>query len=168
MKDDLERLLDEAIAARRSAAVLSRRQQREELALQEFKEEFGEELDNAYAAATPSESTCNLYFKLFREFAEWLRTDDRSSLPATGVAVFNYLFHLALNGAPLPRIKNVAAAIAWSHEVGGHYLDAAYIQVGLAAIAKLLSPDDGGGESLPSRTNITLGNGDVVPAAGGT
>jgi hypothetical protein len=155
MKDDLERLLDEAIAARRSAAVLSRRQQREMLALQEFKEEFGEELDNAYAATTPSESTCNLYFKLFREFAEWLRTDDRSSLPATGVAVFNYLMHLVLNGASLPRIKNVAAAISWSHEVDGHYLDAAYIRAALAVAVKLLSPDGGGGESLPARTTIT-------------
>ena len=167
MKDALDELMDEAIAARRRAAILSRRQQRELLALQEFKEEFGEELDNAYAAATPPESTCNLYFKLFREFAEWLRTDDRSSLPATGVAVFNYLFHLALNGTPLPRIKNVAAAISWSHEVGGHYLDAAYIQVGLAAIAKLLSPDDGGGELLPAGTDIVAGSGEMPLAAQG-
>ena len=76
MRDPVPDLLDEAIAARRRAAILSRRRQREELALQEFKEEFGKELDDAYAATTPSESTCNLYFKLFREFAEWLRTDN--------------------------------------------------------------------------------------------
>ena len=74
------------------------------------------------------------------------------ALPAAGATVASYLIHLALDGTSLPQIKAAASAIAWFHDCGGHYLDACYIQAALAVAAKLLSPDDGGGEPLPARS----------------
>ena len=88
-------------------------------------------------------------------FRDWVRPDQVSALPAAGATVASYLIHLALDGTSLPQIKAAASAIAWFHDCGGHYLDACYIQAALAVAAKLLSPDDGGGESLPARTTIT-------------
>jgi hypothetical protein len=157
MKDDLERLLDEAIVARRSAAALSLRQQRELLVTQSFDEAFAEELADAYARATPPEPTRKLYARRFESFRDWVRPDQVSALPAAGATVASYLIHLALDGTSLPQIKAAASAIMWFHDCGAHYLDACYIQAALAVAAKLLSPDDGGGESLPV-TNIIAGS----------
>ena len=75
MKDDLERLLDETIVARRSAAALSLRQQRELLVTQSFDEAFAEELADAYARATPPEPTRKLYARRFESFRDWVRPD---------------------------------------------------------------------------------------------
>ena len=165
MKDALDELMDEAISRRNDVALLSRRQQRELLVTQEFDEAFAEELASAYAAATPPEHTRKLYGKLFEQFRDWLRPDQVSALPAAGATVASYLIRLALDDTSFARIKNVAAAIIWFHDVHGSYLDVAYINAAFAVIAKLNS-DDGGGEPLVPRTNITLGNGDVAPAAG--
>jgi hypothetical protein len=159
-EDALGQLIDEAISRRHDAAVLSRRQQRELLVTQEFDEAFAAELEAAYATATPPEHTRKLYAKLFEQFRDWLRPDQVSALPAAGATVASYLIRLALDDTSFARIKNVAAAITWFHDVHGSYLDAAYINAAFAIIAKLNS-DDGGGEPLPSRTNTVAA--DNVP-----
>ena len=105
MKDPVHELIDEAIVARMSAALLSRRQQRELLVTQEFDEAFAEELAAAYEAATPPEHTRKLYGKLFEQFRDWLRPDGVSALPAAGASVGSFLIHLSLNGTPLPKIQ---------------------------------------------------------------
>jgi hypothetical protein len=153
MKDAMLELIDEAIARRHDLALLSRRQQRELLVTQEFDEAFAEELATAYEAATPPEHTRKLYGKLFSQFRDWLRPDGVSALPAAGASVGSFLIHLALKDTPVARIKNVASAIQWFHDVHGSYLDAAYVQAAFAIIAKLNNPDGGGGEPLPV-TNI--------------
>jgi hypothetical protein len=163
MKDEVDQLIDEAIAARRSAVALSLRQQKELLVTRSFDEAFAEELADAYAIATPPENIRKLYARRFEQFRDWLRPDGVSALPAAGASAASYLIHLAVGGTPLPQIKAAASAIAWFHDCGGHYLDACYIQAALAVAAKLLSPDDGGGESLPARTTITAP--DNVPLA---
>jgi hypothetical protein len=161
MKDALDELIDEAIAARRSAAVLSLRQQRELLVTQSFDAAFADELADAYEAALPPEHTRKLYAKLFEEFRDWLRPDGVSALPAAGASVGSFLIHLALEDTPVARIKNAADSIAWFHDVHGSYLDTAYVQAAFAIIAKLNNPDGGGGEPLPV-TNIAADN---VPLA---
>jgi hypothetical protein len=163
-------LIDEAVAARRSAAALSLRQQRELLVTQSFDEAFAEDLADAYARATPDEPTRKLYARRFEQFRDWVRPDQVSALPAAGATVASYLIHLALDGTSLPQIKAAASAIEWFHDVHGSYLDRAYIQAALAVAAKLLSPDGGGGEekpvSLASRNQI-MGSDEMPLAAGG-
>jgi hypothetical protein len=153
MKDAVLELIDEAISRRHDVALLSRRQQRELLVTQEFDDAFAEELATAYEAATPPEHTRKLYGKLFEQFRDWLRPDQVSALPAAGATVASYLVRLGLDDTPFARIKNVAAAITWFHDVHGSYLDTAYLNAAFAIIAKL-NLDDGGGEPLPSRTTI--------------
>jgi hypothetical protein len=158
MTDPVHDLIDEAVAARRSAATLSLRRQRELAITREFDEAFAAELADAYARATPPEPTRKLYARRFESFRDWVRPDQVSALPAAGATVASYLIHLALDGTSLPQIKAAASAIMWFHDCGAHYLDACYIQAALAVAAKLLSPDDGGGESLPAGTNVIAGS----------
>jgi hypothetical protein len=167
MKDDLDRLIDEAIAARRSAAALSARQQRELLVTQSFDEAFATELADAYARATPPEHTRKLYGKLFEQFRDWLRPDQVSALPAAGASVASYLIRQALDGKSLPKIKESASAIEWFHDCGGHYLDACYIQAAFAIIAKLNSDDGGGGEPIVHAPRTTTIAASEMPLAAG-
>jgi hypothetical protein len=165
MTDPVHELLDEAIAARRSAAALSARQQRELLVTQSFDAAFAEELADAYARATPPESTRKLYARRFESFRDWVRPDQVSALPAAGATVASYLIQLALDGTSLPQIKAAASAIAWFHDCGGHYLDACYIQAAFAIIAKLNSDDGGGGEPIVHAPRTTITAPDNVPLA---
>ena len=165
MRDTVLELIDEAIASRKAAATLSLRQQRELLVTQSFDAAFADELADAYARATPPESTRKLYARRFESFRDWVRPDQVSALPAAGATVASYLIHLAVGGMPLYRIKETASAIQWFHDVHGSYLDTAYLTAALAVAAKLLSPEGGGGESLPALSNIIAGSDEMPMAA---
>ena len=120
----LDQLLDEAIAARRSAVALSARQQRELLVIQSFDAAFATELADAYAAATPDERTRKLHAKRFEQFRDWVRPDQVSALPAAGATVASYLIHLRVGRhAIAPDQRATRLQYAWFHDAHGHYLD---------------------------------------------
>jgi hypothetical protein len=162
-KDPMLELLDEAIAARSNAVILSRREQRESLITDEFDSAFAAELADVYAESMPPESIRKLFARLFEGFCDWLRPDGVPALPAAGAVVGDYLIYLALNGRS--QIKETAAAICWFHKIGGYYWDEERVQTAFKVIAKLHSDDGGGGESLPAG-NIIMSSGEMPMAAG--
>jgi hypothetical protein len=143
-------LIEEGAEARRHKVVAAERVKREEALAEVVQHVLAVQLDveienvKHEAASTDTDTA--------KAFVAWCRERGIGYLPATGEAVAAHLVELLLQDTDMARLRQVANAIIYFHEIGEKYLDQVPIRAALA-FAELThrfadGGDDGGGTAV--------------------
>lgn len=97
-----------------------------------------------FQSASRSASTQRAYRSDWNDFLEWCVHNEETSLPASGVAVANYLAHMAEgDGAKKSTVARRVAAINYQHEIAGHARPGKTVDVAqvLSGVRRVLSSE---------------------------
>lgn len=120
---EVQELIDEAMAGRQAAHLAGERKLNEEEVERVVDRFFADSLLSIKEKAVPPERTRNKHIKVFREFSDFCREQNLTSLPARGPTMFWWL----VGDCKPELVKQRANALRFVHEISKEFCDETYL-----------------------------------------